>query len=405
LKDPVGFLRLHSGAWLQNDLLETAETIEKKTMKQRVLYVIRRVFPWLIVAALVLLAVHIGGRISDQKQQLEQERRNASGQEPAPVNVITLLVKPGPLADRITLPAEIAAEQELWIKAEVSGRVAETLVKEGSALKEGQRIIKLDDRDYRSRLARIEAGYSLARTEYKRNLALARTNATAQATLDNLEARLKELEAQKNEAAVALERTEIRAPISCILNELKAREGDFVNVGDPVAQILNIDPVKVVVGVPESDVAAVFEIEEAEVVIPALGGMKVVAKKIFLSRKPRTLARLYDLELELANPEGRILPGMFARVNLVKQTFDQAVTVPLYAVLSRGNEQYVFIETDGKAEKRTVSTGLIDGWEIHITEGLNEGDRVVIVGHRSIEQGRALNIVENVTDPAEIVAR
>jgi len=79
--------------------------------------------------------------------------------------------------------------------------------------------------------------------------------------------------------------------------------------------------------------------------------------------------------------------------------------VPLYAVLSRGNEQYVFIETDGKAEKRTVSSGLIDGWEIHITEGLNKGDRVVIVGHRSIEQGRALNIVENVTDPAEIVAR
>lgn len=350
-----------------------------------------------------MFAVHIGDRITAENKRLEEEKQKAVKKETPPVNVITLLIQPGPLADSITLPAEITPQQELWVKAEVSGRIVETLADEGATLTKGEPIVKLDDRDYRSRLKRIDAAYSLARTEYKRSLALARTNATAQAALDDIEARLKELEAQKNEAALALERTEIRAPISCLLNELKARKGDFVAIGDPVAQVLDIDPVKVVVGVPESDVAEVFDIKEAEVTIPALDGRKVIAEKIFLSRKPRTLARLYDLELEIANPAGGILPGMFARVELVKKTFDQAVTVPLYAVLTEGDERYVFIETDGKAEKRPVATGLITGWRIHITEGLHAGDRVVIVGHRSIEHGQALNVVENLTDAAELV--
>jgi membrane fusion protein, multidrug efflux system len=372
-------------------------------MRPRFVNLFRRVLPWVTVVVLALLAVHIGDRITAENDRLKQEKQKAVKEEAPPVNVITLLMQPGPIADSITLPAEIAPQQELWIKAEVSGRIVETLADEGANLTKDQRIMKLDDRDYRSRLKRIDAAYSLARTEYKRSLALARTNATAQATLDDIEARLKELEAQKSEAALSLERTEIRAPISCVLNQLKAREGDFVAVGDPVAQVLDIDPVKVVVGVPESDVADVFDIKEADVTIPALEGLKVVAKKTFLSRKPRTLARLYDLELEIANPEGGILPGMFARVELVKRTFEQAVTVPLYAVLTEGDKRHVFVETDGKAEKRPVSTGLITGWRIHVTEGLYPGDRVVIVGHRSIDHGQVLNVVETLTDPAELV--
>ncbi len=374
-------------------------------MKPFIVSIIRGILPWLIVAALVLAGMHLAGRITAEQDRLEQEKQKAVKKEAPPVNVITLLVRPRLLEDKITLPAEITSEQELWVKAEVSGRVVETLVEEGAKLAKNQLIVRLDDRDYRSRLTRIEAGYSLARTEYKRNQVLAGTNATAQATLDNLETRVKELEAQKNEAALALERTKISAPIPSILNDLKARKGDFVAVGDPVAQVLDISPVKVVVGVPESDVAAVLDINEAEVVIPALDGLQVVGKKSFLSRKPKTLARLYDLELELPNPQGRILPGMFATVKLVKETFEKALMVPLYAVMTGGNEPYVFVEADGKAEKRPVSTGLIDGWQVHITDGLAPGDKVIIVGHRSVENGRALKVVEKLTDPAEIVAR
>ena len=103
---------------------------------------------------------------------------------------------------------------------------------------------------------------------------------------------------------------------------------------------------------PESDVTAVFDLTEADVIIEALGGRTVKGKKIFLSHKPRTLARLYDLELIVRNTDRKILPGMFARVSLVKHVFKNALVVPLYAVISHGDRHLVFVENNNFAEKR-----------------------------------------------------
>ena len=131
--------------------------------------------------------------------------------------------------------------------------------------------------------------------------------------------------------------------------------GDLLDVNQKVAQILQFGKVKVTVGVPESDVAAVFDLKEAEVVIEALNKRRVKGRKIFLSRQPRSLARLYDLELTVPNPDERILPGMFARVELVKTVYDRALAIPLYAVITQQDERFVYVEKEGRAACRPSS--------------------------------------------------
>ena len=209
--------------------------------------------------------------------------------------------------------------------------------------------------------------------------------------------------AKRREARLALSRAKITSPIGGRLNESKAEKGDFVTVGSPVAQILQFEYVKVTVGVPESDVDAIFDLDEAEVVIEALDNRRVKGEKVFLARQPRTLARLYNLELRVPNPEGRILPGMFARVELVKQVFGHALAVPLYAVISQGDEQYVYVERNGLAERRPLELGTLVGWEVHITSGLTPGERVIVVGHRQVDQGQAVEVIKNVSDTREIL--
>jgi membrane fusion protein (multidrug efflux system) len=176
-----------------------------------------------------------------------------------------------------------------------------------------------------------------------------------------------------------------------------------VGVGDPVAQILEIDPVKVTVGVPESDVAAIFDLEQADVIIEALEKRRVKGKKIFLSRQPRTLARLFDLELKVPNPEEQILPGMFARVELVKRVYNRALAIPLYAVITEGEERFVFLEKEGRAEKRRVTLGTLIAWEVHITSGLKAGEKVIVVGHRLLDDGQTVEVIKNVDNPNEIL--
>ena len=200
-----------------------------------------------------------------------------------------------------------------------------------------------------------------------------------------------------------MSRTRISAPISGRLNEIEAKIGDWLGVDEPVAQILQLEVVKVRVGIPESDVAAVLDLDEADVIIEALGGRKVTGEKIFLSRQPSTLARLYDLELIVQNPDGRILPGMFARVELVKEVFDEALVIPLYSVINQGDESFVYIEKDNKAEKRHINLGILTEWQIQVTSGLKPGDHVIVDGHRLLDDGQSVEVLRNVTDPREII--
>jgi RND family efflux transporter MFP subunit len=261
----------------------------------------------------------------------------------------------------------------------------------------------LDDRDYRARLAQIEANYTLARVNYDRISALVQKGISPATELDQIEAQLKDFAARRSEARLALSRTRVTSPISGRLNELKVEVGDYVSVGNPVAQVLQFEYVKVTVGVPESDVAAIFDLEEAEVVIEALGNRGVKGRKVFLARQPRTLARLYDLELKVSNPDGQILPGMFARVELVKEIYTDALAVPLYAVISQGGAHIVYVERDGRAERRPVELGTLVGWDVQVTSGLTPGEHVIVVGHRFVDQGQTVEVIRNVSDPKEIL--
>ena len=372
-------------------------------VKIKLLRFVWSAIPWLMVALIVAFIVIMWGRIKEEKIRLEDAKKAAMKKEVQPVGVITLTLKPRRLLDKINLPAQVEPYEDVLIKAEVPGQVIKVFVEEGQAVETGQILVQLDDRDYRTRLARIEANYQLAKLDYNRTAALAKMKATSIAKLDSIQAQLKDLEAQVSEAQLALSRTRITSPLCCLLNEINAKQGNFVAVGDPVARILQLDQVKVTVGIPESDVAAIFDLDKADVIIEALDGLRVTGHKIFLSRQPRNLARLYNLELRVPNPDGRILPGMFARVELVKQVFNRALAMPLYAVITQGDDRFVYIEKESRAKKRNIKLGALIGWQVHVTSGLRAGERVIVVGHRLLDDGQLVEVVKNVNDPREIL--
>ncbi|PLX53028.1 MAG: hypothetical protein C0612_00100 [Desulfobulbaceae bacterium] len=169
-----------------------------------------------------------------------------------------------------------------------------------------------------------------------------------------------------------------------------------------MATVLDIDRVKVIVGIPETDVDAVRKIDRFEVMIEALHEKKISGSKNFLAVAPESQAQVYRLELEVGNKSGEILPGMFARVEIIKNEFPEALTIPLYAVISRDNKHFVFLEEGNVAKLQEVSLGILDGWQIQITEGLAPGQRVIVVGQRSVDADQKLNVVKKVTHPAEI---
>ena len=234
-----------------------------------------------------------GGRIQAEKTRLEAAKKEAIKKDIAPVSVITLSLAPIRLEDKINLPGYVDPYKDLWVKAEESGQIVKIPVKEGQFVKKGQVLTELDDRDYRLRLERIEAAWKLAKLDYDRMVALDQKGITTANRMDESVARLKDVSVQREEAKLALSRTRITAPIAGRINEIASKNGDFMQVGAKVAQILQVANVKVKVGIPESDVASFFNLESSDVVIEALDKRRVKGKMIFLSRQPRNLARLF----------------------------------------------------------------------------------------------------------------
>ena len=378
--------------------------MEKTSVKAKLLRLIWGLVPWAMVFAIVFFIFQLWGKIQVERTQLEKAKQEAIKKEIPPVRVITLRAVPRRLEDKIRLPGYVEPAEDLWVKSEVSGQVIQILATEGQTIRKGQVLAQIDDRDYRTRLVRIEANYKLAKLEYDRIYSLDQKKITAANMLDEIEARLADVAAQREEAKLALSRTRILAPMDGQVNEIVAKQGDFYGIGDPVAQILRVSEVKIAVGIPESDASSFFNLSEANVSIAALGDRRLTGKKVFMSSQPRNLARLYDLELEIPNPDRDILPGMFASVELIRKAFNRALIVPLYAVINQGEEQFVYIENSGSAKKVQVEVGLLVDWQVHITSGLKPNDNVIVVGHRLLNEGQAVEVIKNVSDVQEILS-
>ena len=360
--------------------------------------------PALAVVAMIGLILVMTGAVRQKAERVALEQATAAKAAAPRVGVVTLTLEPRTVRDRITLPAEIEAWESLDVKAEVSGTVQEVLAPEGTHVEAGQTIVRMDSSDYANSLASARAAHDLASKQLERTRNLFKQEIAPRSELDRAEAALDQARAALDMAELNMARTEVRSPIAGVVDRLDARLGRYVAAKDPVARVLQMDRVKAVVGIPESDVEAVRTVLEVALTIEALGGETVFARKHFMARSPGNLARLYRLELEVPNPRGRILPGMFARAAIIKSVAPGSVSVPLYAVVTRGaGKHFVFVVDGDVARRREVSTGILEGWSIQITSGLAPGDRVIVVGQRSVADGQAVDVIENVSDPASLL--
>ncbi len=379
----------------------------------------------LVILPLVVIGLLIAG-VGAKKGRREAARSSAGDQPEELVNVVTCRLQPTVIRDRLNLPAAVAPWVDLEVLAQVSDTVLEKTVSEGQPVNKDDVLARIDPRKYENAYQSARASLTSAEASLRRIRQLHNRNLASQSELDNLEATVENARAARDTAALDLVRCRITAPVDGLVNRVYIEEGQVLAAGQKVAQILKLDPVKVTAGIPESDVAAVRSLHTFTVVIDALGGRTFTGIKHFLSRTTETAARLYDLEIEVANPDGAILPDMFARVDIVKETVSDALTVPMYAITANNGDYIVYVEENrvmplggdpdqpvpgllqppdqtGRVRARKVTLGIREGFTVQVTTGLAAGEHVVIVGQKRVGDGQKVRVVRTVDDPARAV--
>jgi RND family efflux transporter MFP subunit len=365
--------------------------------------IFRRLMPLLSLAMLLAVVVILFVWIFFERQQIKAENLAKLKKGRPEVNVVALKLVPMPIRDRINLPGVTEAWVELQLVAEVSGKVTQKVVLEGMPVNEGDIIARIDSRDYNNAFQSARASYKLAVADLRRLQKLYREKVTPQSQLDNAMAQVQNTKAAMENAALNLERCTIKAPFTGVVNRVFIETGQYLDVAKPVAEILQLNRIKVRVGIPESDVDAVRRLNSFTVKIDALGGKTFPAQKHFLSRTADPLARLYNLDLVIENVDGEILPDMFARVEIVKKEVLDGISIPLFSVISRNDEHLVYVVNSDRAHQRKVSLGVLDGWRVQAKQGLNPGDQVIVVGHRSVNDGDKVNVVRVTENPEDIL--
>jgi membrane fusion protein (multidrug efflux system) len=339
--------------------------------------------------AVLLLAGFLTAGCKD-KESLATSETNSTLPPAVPVSVVE--IKPVPMRDVIYLPGTTEAWQDVQVAADTAGRIEWMGPHEGEKVNKGDLLIKIDVSVHKAAMDHAAAQLKLADDLYQRRKRLFDRKIIAQEELD-------QSATQRTLAATDLEQIKVkynhgfpRSPITGIIDHLYVDTGEFIDTGKPIADIVNIDRIKINVRVPELDVRFVRVGQKTPVRIDAFPERDLNGKIDFVAFKADPATKTFLVRTLIDNPLGDIRPGMIGRVVFVRRLITDALVAPLFALVDKGGERLVFVEEDGLAQSRTVSIGVIQGDRVQITSGLKPGDHLIVKGQTEVEDGMKVSV-------------
>lgn len=304
-------------------------------------------------------------------------------------------VSAGALSERITAVGSLASNESVIVRPEIAGRVVEIGFEEGQPVKQGDLLIRLDDSLYRAELAENEARLELAKRNFERTEELFSGKIATARSRDEARSNLDVGTAAVELAKVRLEKTRVLAPFDGIAGLRKVSVGDYIAVGQDLFNLEEIDPVKADFRIAERFLPAIRTGQAIEINVDAYPDRKFEGEVYAIDPRIDAAGRSIVIRARVDNSERLLRPGLFARVTLILELKQNALTVPEQAIVPRGNDQFVFRVVDGKAQHTKVKIGTRRDGRVEIVEGLGAGDIVVTAGHQKIRDGAAVRVIND----------
>jgi membrane fusion protein (multidrug efflux system) len=351
----------------------------------------------------VLMAAMISGSVATAQQN----------QAPTRVTVVTLKAQTVTLTS--TLPGRVAASAEAEVRPQVNGIITERLFQEGAHVEAGDVLYRIDPDSYSAAVAQAKAAVTQAQvqrdaaeTELGRLEKLRQSNVTSQQALDNAqaardssEAALEVAQAQLRSAQIELDRTTISARLSGEIGLARTSPGALVTASqaEPLAIIRDIDPVYVDVTQSAADLLrwtrGQIEKELAgadkTVQLTLADGSQYNETGTITAAEPSVDPQtgVVVLRMEFANPNRLLLPGMYVQVDLPVATAENAILAPQGAIQRdrRGRPVAWIVNTNNVIEERQLTIMQDQGSDWVVSDGLNDGDRIVVAGFQKSAVG------------------
>lgn len=300
------------------------------------------------------------------------------------------------MTSELVLTGHTQAERQVTVKAETTGVIAEVVVARGRDVAAGDVIMRftVDERqarvlEARSRLADVESRFNASSQ-------LQRQNFQAETELARVKAELDGANAALQMAELELGRTDVRAPFSGVINDRYVEPGDFVNRGQPLALLVDLDPIRVIANISERHLGQISLGTEAEV--STLDGYQYTGRISYLGRIANAVTRTIPIELEVPNPERRLIEGITAELVLpVARVAAHHVPLSILDLAGDGSLGVKALSEDNRVVFHPVSI-LGDSPDGVWVDGLPDRLRLITAGQAFVLPGQAVKAVTDNTE-------
>lgn len=363
-----------------------------------------------MIIMLVLVALVFGGIFGFEAFKGHMMKKYMSKMGSTPMTVSTMVAGYQTWQPKLEAVGSVTAVRGADLSSQVSGIVSEIHFKEGADVKAGTVLLKLNADNDIAKLHSLQAVAKLAVITYRRDRKQFGVKAISEQTLDTAAANLKQAKANVAEQQALVDYKIIRAPFDGRLGVRDVNVGQYVNAGTAMVTLQSLDPIYADFYLPQQSLANIRVGQDVVVRTDAWPGKRFTGKVAVIDPKVDTATRNVRVRARLDNPDKKLLPGMYATVDVAAGVSRHLITLPQTAVSYNPYGDIVYVvESKGKngngkpelvAKQVLVTTGDKRGDQVAILKGIKDGDTVVTAGQIKLHNGSSI-AVNNSIQPTD----
>lgn len=363
----------------------------------------KRMLFMLVVAAAIIAALGYF-----KLRQVQAAVKAGSSFQPPPAAVTTIVAKQETWPSTLSVVGTMAAIHGVTVSADLPGTVEQIKFDSGKWVQAGEVLVELDTRQERAQLAAMEAQRDLTKINYTRMQQLVNEGVISRMDYDKAMAEQKQADANAAEVRATIARKTIRAPFSGELGIRQVNLGQYLAAGNPIVPLQSLSPIYLNFGVPQQVIGYVQVGHSVSITSDALPGLQFTGRVTAIDSIVDQATRNVQVQATLANPGGKLRPGMFVQVEVGVGAKRSVLPLPASAISYAPFGDSVFIVTDVKGPDGQTYRGVrqqfvkIDGArgdQVGVVSGINPGDEVVTSGVFKLRNGGAVAI-NNKIQPA-----
>jgi membrane fusion protein (multidrug efflux system) len=360
-----------------------------------------------MIVMLTATALFVAGLGFVKFRQIQSAIAQGAAFQPPPEAVTTIVAHQEEWSASVSSIGTVAAVQGVTVSADLPGTVERIAFESGTAVREGEVLALLDTRQEQAQLTAAEAQRDLARLNFERMQGLLNERVISQSEFDRATAEQRQGDARVGEIRAAIARKTIRAPFSGVLGIRRVNLGQYLSGGDALVTLQSLNPIYVNFGVPQQSSSQMRVGRTVRITSDSLPGVEFSGRVTAIDSIVDQATRNIQVQATLANPGGKLRPGMFVQAEAGVGGASTIVALPASAISYAPFGDSVFVVTDLKnpagqsyrgVRQQFVKLGPARGDQIAVTSGVKAGDEVVTSGLFKLRNGAAV-VINNKVKP------